>query len=130
MIGNFPAVLNFNRLFLKLDRFICNSLPVLPDHRCGLLGSKVAAEASLCNVDCKSRVGDFASQNSIPEVQSSKYFMDASSVLIFQCLSKKNQTASRHKLLIVFSILYTDTLVHVSIYYRMLTMKMAFLISQ
>ena len=33
MIGNFPAVLNFNRLFLKLNRFICNLLPVLPDHR-------------------------------------------------------------------------------------------------
>ena len=33
MIGNFPAVLNFNRLFLKLNRFICNQLPVLPDHR-------------------------------------------------------------------------------------------------
>ena len=24
MIGNFPAVLNFNQLFLKLNRFICN----------------------------------------------------------------------------------------------------------
>ena len=24
MIGNFPTVLNFNRLFLKLNRFICN----------------------------------------------------------------------------------------------------------
>ena len=23
MMGNFPAVLNFNRLFLKLNRFIC-----------------------------------------------------------------------------------------------------------
>ena len=23
-IGNFPEVLNFNRLFLKLNRFICN----------------------------------------------------------------------------------------------------------
>ena len=32
MIGNFPAVLNLNRLFLKLNRFICNQLPVLPDH--------------------------------------------------------------------------------------------------
>ena len=32
MVGNFPAVLNFNRLFLKLNRFICNQLPVLPDH--------------------------------------------------------------------------------------------------
>ena len=32
MIGNFPAVLNFNRLFLKLNRFIFNWLPVLPDH--------------------------------------------------------------------------------------------------
>ena len=32
-IGNFPAiVLNFNQLFLKLNRFICNWLPVLPDH--------------------------------------------------------------------------------------------------
>ena len=27
MIGNFPSVLNFNRLFLKLNRFICNLLP-------------------------------------------------------------------------------------------------------
>jgi hypothetical protein len=33
MIGNFHAVLNFNRLLVfKLDRFICNELPVLPDH--------------------------------------------------------------------------------------------------
>ena len=34
MIGKFPAVLmNFNRwLFLQLNRFICNKLPVLPDH--------------------------------------------------------------------------------------------------
>ena len=24
MIGNYPTVLNFNRLFLKLNRFICN----------------------------------------------------------------------------------------------------------
>ena len=30
MIGSFPAVLNFNRLFLKLNRFMCNKLPVLP----------------------------------------------------------------------------------------------------
>ena len=32
MIGDFPAVLNFNQLFLKLKRFICNQLPVLPSH--------------------------------------------------------------------------------------------------
>ena len=32
LIGNFPAVLSFNRLFLKLNRFICSRLPVLPDH--------------------------------------------------------------------------------------------------
>jgi hypothetical protein len=32
MIDNFPAVLNFNQLILKLNRFICNYLPVLPDH--------------------------------------------------------------------------------------------------
>ena len=24
MIGKFPAVVNFNRLYLKLNRFICN----------------------------------------------------------------------------------------------------------
>ena len=30
MIGNLPALLNFNRLFLKLNRFIHNELPVLP----------------------------------------------------------------------------------------------------
>ena len=33
MIGNFPAVFNFNRLFLKLNKFVCNKLPVLADHR-------------------------------------------------------------------------------------------------
>ena len=32
MIGNFLAVLNLNRLFLKLNQFICNYLPVLHDH--------------------------------------------------------------------------------------------------
>ena len=32
MIGYFPAVLNFNQLFLKLNPFICNYLPVLPNH--------------------------------------------------------------------------------------------------
>ena len=32
MIGNFPEVLIFNWLFLKLNRFIYNWLPVLPDH--------------------------------------------------------------------------------------------------
>ena len=31
---NFLAILNFNRFFLKLNRFICNWLFVLPDHRC------------------------------------------------------------------------------------------------
>ena len=38
MIGyNFPAVLKFDRLFLKLNRFICNQLSVLPDRRIGVL---------------------------------------------------------------------------------------------
>ena len=32
-MGNFPAILNLNRLFRKLNRFICNQLPVLPNHR-------------------------------------------------------------------------------------------------
>jgi len=32
MIGNFHAILNFNQLFLKLNQFICNLMPVLPDH--------------------------------------------------------------------------------------------------
>ena len=32
MVGYFPEVLHFNRLFLKLNRFICNQMPVLPDH--------------------------------------------------------------------------------------------------
>ena len=36
MMGHFPAVLSFNRLCLKLDQFICNTLPVLPDHSTGL----------------------------------------------------------------------------------------------
>ena len=33
MIGNFIAVLNFKRLFLKLDQLIFNQLSVFPD-RC------------------------------------------------------------------------------------------------
>ena len=32
MINNLTVVLNFNRLFFKLNRFICNQLPVLSDH--------------------------------------------------------------------------------------------------
>ena len=40
MIGNFPAVLNYHQLFLKLTRFICNELPVLPNHRSGSLGCR------------------------------------------------------------------------------------------
>ena len=32
MISNCSAVLNVHRLFLKLNRSICNKLPVLPDH--------------------------------------------------------------------------------------------------
>ena len=41
MVGSFPAVLNnFNQLFLKLNRFICNQLPVLPDHRSSQLSTK------------------------------------------------------------------------------------------
>ena len=32
MIGNFFAILIFNRLFLKLNWFICNELSVFPDH--------------------------------------------------------------------------------------------------
>ena len=31
MIGNCPAVFDFNQLLLKLNRLICNQLPVLPD---------------------------------------------------------------------------------------------------
>jgi hypothetical protein len=42
MIGNFPAILNFNRLFLKLNSFICNYLPVLPDHRVQMNGNRFA----------------------------------------------------------------------------------------
>ena len=32
MIGNIPAALNFDRLFLKFNRFICNQRSVLPIH--------------------------------------------------------------------------------------------------
>ena len=93
----------------------------------GLLESKVAAEASLINVDCKSIDFivkrkpesqrwwfcplEFNSWGSVKQIS-----MDASSVLIFQCLLKKNQSASRHRLLIVYSILYTATSVHDSLY--------------
>ena len=33
MIGNFLAVLNFSRLFLKINCFICNQLLVLSNHK-------------------------------------------------------------------------------------------------
>ena len=32
LIGKFHEVLNFNMLFLELNRFICNQPPVLPGH--------------------------------------------------------------------------------------------------
>ena len=32
MIGKFLTILNLNQLFFKLNQFICNKLPVLPDH--------------------------------------------------------------------------------------------------
>ena len=38
MNGNFPVVLNFTWLFLKLNRFICRQLPVFPDHCSSQLG--------------------------------------------------------------------------------------------
>ena len=33
MINNSPKVSNFNRLFFKLNQFICNQPPILPGHR-------------------------------------------------------------------------------------------------
>ena len=39
MIRKFPAVSNFIWLFLKLNRFICKLLQVLPDHRFGHIES-------------------------------------------------------------------------------------------
>ena len=38
MISKFPEVLNFNQLFLELDRFICNSPLVLPGRCLNVLG--------------------------------------------------------------------------------------------
>jgi hypothetical protein len=32
VVGNSPKVSNFNQFILKLNRFICNQLSVLPDH--------------------------------------------------------------------------------------------------
>ena len=34
MVSEFHEVLNFNRLFLKIDRFVCNSTKL--SHECGL----------------------------------------------------------------------------------------------
>jgi hypothetical protein len=48
MIGNFPAVLNFNWQFLKLNRFICNQLPVLPDHSSRFVGDTLGIHVTLC----------------------------------------------------------------------------------
>ena len=39
LIVNSPEVSNFNWLFLKLDRFNCNNLPVRPDHSPSHLGN-------------------------------------------------------------------------------------------
>ena len=41
MIGNSYEVMNFDRLFLELNWFICNSPRVLPGHRRGELTAKV-----------------------------------------------------------------------------------------
>ena len=46
MIGILLAVLNFNWLFLKLNRFICNYLPVLPDHRTGYFPHSTGSSAT------------------------------------------------------------------------------------
>ena len=45
VIGNFPTILNFNWLFLKLNRFICNQLPVLPDHWCQHVTNRLDLES-------------------------------------------------------------------------------------
>ena len=50
MIGDFPAVGNFNQLFLKLNRFICNSLPFLSETGLwpGNQGHKVQQKSMFC----------------------------------------------------------------------------------
>ena len=55
--GKFRAtVLNVNRLFLNLNRFICNCLPVLPNHRCRLwnefLGFHLSSLVSCAHPSC------------------------------------------------------------------------------
>ena len=57
MVGNFPALLNFNRLFLKLNRFICNYLPVLPDHclRLGSHDNETLTPLLLCAFCCEEK---------------------------------------------------------------------------
>ena len=37
MTGDSPEAANFNRLFLKHNRFICNYPPVLPEQRLGAM---------------------------------------------------------------------------------------------
>ena len=48
MINNFLAVFNLNRLFLKLNRFVCNYLPVLPVHRSWNLNPKMPKHNYFC----------------------------------------------------------------------------------
>ena len=48
MMRNFLEILNFNRLFLKLNRFICNKPSVLPLHWSRMVGvEKEAADANV-----------------------------------------------------------------------------------
>ena len=49
MIGKFPEVLNFNRLFLELNRFTCNQPPVLPGHRTGANCTNLKIINNACN---------------------------------------------------------------------------------
>ena len=57
MIGNFLAVLNFNQLFFKLNRFICNKRPVLPDHSPTFYGLKIKNQYWTGICECMVSIG-------------------------------------------------------------------------
>ena len=62
MFGKFPAILNFNWLFLKLNRFICNWLPVLQrvtDRSCLLFAINfVEEEEEVAFIDPPDKITD------------------------------------------------------------------------
>ena len=79
MIGNFPAVSNFNRLFLELNRFVCNSLPVLPDHCWELMA---ILERNLFSVQIQLISGSLCLRGSFSNIISHNHFLTSGTEIV------------------------------------------------